>query len=535
MKKPIALSDLSEFAEFIPSGFLAYNADDGCILFANDRMLALCGCTTQEEFQTLSKGTFNGLIHADDANDVQKAVAEQSRKESGAFSHINFRIIRKDGETVWLEAEGGFLRDQHLGCGVYYVFIRDITDKRQAEEEARQATEGMLKEKRWREARDVFLASMSHGLRTPMNAIMGYASLALRHMWDASKVREDIGHVQDAGRQMLTLVDDILEIGQINAQGVELTPTCVHLSQELQRAYNAASEMIRGKGLDFVFDVQGVDDEVMLDSGKFQRVMANLLSNAAKFTPTGGKVTLSASKGEVSSTSLARYHIKVADTGTGMDPAFVDKAFEAFQCETAPGEGSLSGAGIGLASARKFVEAMGGSIALESVKGQGTVVSVDLPLTLGVERRHEQPARATTYSRWEDSEKSRVLLVEDMEVNRMLAATILEEAGFLVEMAMDGRDAVDLVAEKPAAYYDIILMDIQMPIMDGYETARAIRAMPREDARNIPIIALSANVSDDDRRKALESGMNGHLSKPLDIAVMIAAINKQLAVRRTAI
>ena len=530
MKNPLALSELSAFAEFIPGGFLAYNSDDGRILFVNDRMLALSGCDTHEDFHALSNGTFQGLVHAEDLEAVQTSIAEQSRSNSGNFSQVEFRVVLKNGKTVWLEAEGGFLRDQHLGCGVYYAFVRDICDKHHAEEKALQATEEMLKEQKWRKARDAFISNMSHGLRTPMNAMLGYASLALRHMWDTDKVRQDLGQVQDAGKQMLALMDDILEIEQIHNQGVELSPSRVNLAKEVLAAYDTAKELIRGKGLEFVVETENVDDQVLLDSGKFQRILANLLSNAAKFTPTGGKVTLSANKGEVSSTSLAQYHIKVTDTGIGMDPDFVDKAFEAFQCETKAGETSLSGAGIGLTSARRFVEAMGGSISIKTAKGQGTVVSVDLPLTLALERRRE-PTRPSTMTRWEHSEKARVLLVEDMEVNRTLAATILEEAGFLVEMAMDGRDAIDLIREKPANYYDIILMDIQMPIMDGYATARAIRTMPREDARKIPIIALSANVRDEDRRMTLQSGMNGHLSKPLDISVLIATINKQIGSR----
>ena len=530
MKKPNSLSALSEFAECYPGGFFAYDADDGRILFANDGMLKLFGCATQEEFRALADGSFHSLVYAEDLERVRSSIAEKSRDNAGTFDRVDFRAVRKDGEIVWLEAEGGFLRDPELGRGVYYVFAHDVTDRRKAEEEARQATEAMLKEKRWREARDAFLDGMSHGLRTPMNAIMGYASLALRHMWDSGKVRQDLGHVQDAARQMLGLMDDVLEIGQIHAKGVELAPTSVNLADEIRRAAEAAGEQIHGKGLELAVETEGVDEQVLLDSGKFQRILANLLSNAAKFTPTGGKIVLSAEKGEVSSTSLARYRIKVADTGMGMSPDFAKKAFDAFECEEAPGEGSRSGAGIGLAVARKFVEAMGGTITLETARGQGTTVFVDLPLTPGEARRHE-PARPA-HSRWEDAEKARVLLVEDMEVNRMLTGTILEEAGFLVETAMDGRDAVDLLVEKPAGYYDIILMDIQMPIMDGYETARAIRAMPREDAREIPIIALSANVRDEDRRMALDSGMNGHLSKPLDIAVLIAAINRQLRGRK---
>lgn len=527
MKKPNALSSLSEYADFIPGGFVAYDADDGRILFANEGMRELLGCTTQEELETLAKGKFQGLILSEDQEQAQASIAAQSREQAGTFRHVAFRVARKDGDTLWLELEGGFLRDPELGRNVYYAFVRDITDKRKAEEETRQATEAMLKEKRWREARDTFLANMSHGLRTPLNAIMGYASLALRHMWDAGQVREDLGRVKAAGKQMLALMDDVLEIGQIHAQGVELTPSAVSLAAELSKAADAASEAASGKGLELRVDVDNVDDQVALDAGKFQRVLANLLSNAIKYTPEGGTITLSASKGEVSSTSLARYHITVADTGVGMDPAFAAKAFDAFECEETPGEGSLAGAGIGLAMARKFVEAMGGTITLQSTKGKGTVIAVDLPLTLSVTRRHES-ARPSLTTRWEDPEKSRVLLVEDMEVNRMLASTILQEAGFLVEVAMDGRDALDLLAQKPVGYYDIILMDIQMPIMDGYETTRAIRAMPRQDTREIPIIALSANVRDEDRRMALDSGMNGHLSKPLDIPVLIAAINKQL-------
>lgn len=252
------------------------------------------------------------------------------------------------------------------------------------------------------------------------------------------------------------------------------------------------------------------DDTVMLDAEKFKRIIGGLLSNAVKFTPEGGRICLSARRTEVSDSRYGRYAFSVSDTGVGISEAFQKTLFDAFEQEVSSTESGTSGIGLGLSIIKRLVDMMGGSITFESEKDKGTVFTVFLPLKLSAGKGEAEPAAPQESYRAEG--EHRILLVEDIEINRMLAETILEEAGFLVESVPDGCDAVDAIREHSLWYYDLVLMDIQMPVMNGYEATRAIRALNRADAKTLPIVALSANAMDEDRRMSMESGMNNHVA-----------------------
>ena len=258
--------------------------------------------------------------------------------------------------------------------------------------------------------------------------------------------------------------------------------------------------------------------------------MSNLVSNAVKFTPAGGAVPVSARRKQVSESGYARYEFTVSDTGVGMSEEFMRRMYEAFEREESSTKAGTIGTGLGLSITKSLLNVMGGSIAVKSRKGEGTTFTVDLPLKLA-DHVSAPAGENTEETNFRAKGEHRILLVEDIEINRMLAETILEEAGFLVESVPDGCDAVEIITNHPQWYYDLVLMDIQMPVMNGYEATRAIRAIGRSDTNTLPIIALSANARDEDKRMSMESGMNNHIAKPFDVAHLISTVNEHIAAR----
>ena len=272
------------------------------------------------------------------------------------------------------------------------------------------------------------------------------------------------------------------------------------------------------------------DEEVLVDAARFRRIMGNLLSNAVKFTPPNGSVRVSARQKQVSESGYARYEFSVSDTGIGMSEAFMRKMYAAFEQEASSTKAGTKGTGLGLAIVKSLVDMMGGSLSVQSRKNQGATFTVDLPLKLG-SHVSKDTAKTENTADYRASGEHRVLLVEDIDINRMLAETILEDSGFLVDSVVDGCDAVEAIRNHPEWYYDLILMDIQMPVMNGYEATRAIRAINRPDIKSLPIIALSANAREEDKRMSIESGMNNHVAKPFDVANLITTINEHIACR----
>ena len=250
--------------------------------------------------------------------------------------------------------------------------------------------------------------------------------------------------------------------------------------------------------------------------------MSNILSNAVKFTSNDGKIKVTARQKRVSDSGYARYEFSIEDNGVGMSEEFMQKMFDAFERESTSTQTGYLGTGLGLTITKKLLNIMGGSINVESKKNEGSKFTVNLPLKLVQKTNKDETPIIREYKA---TGKYRILLVEDIDVNRMLAETILTESGFLVESVPDGCDAVEAIKSRPPHYYDLVLMDIQMPVMNGYEATRAIRALGREDTANLPIIALSANAREQDKRMSMDSGMDSHVAKPFDIAHLISTVN----------
>ena len=363
-------------------------------------------------------------------------------------------------------------------------------------------------------AKTAFLSNMSHDIRTPLNAIIGYSAMAESEPADEAKLREYIGKIGIAGRHLLDLINDVLEMSRIESGRMHLEEAPADILSVLDEVATVFGDQMKEKGIDFSVDTSAVSDRyVICDRIRFSRILMNLISNAYKFTPEGGRVSVVLTEGSTSG-GRADYELRVKDNGIGMSREFAAKVFDSFERERTSTVSSLQGTGLGMAITRSIVEMMGGTIDVETEQGKGTEFIVRFSLETTSKENVNAPDRSE-YS-CDCAEGMRLLLAEDVEVNREIAVMMLTSMGFMVETAVNGREAADMVIASEPGYYDAVLMDIQMPVMNGYEAAELIRSLPDRELASVPIIAVTANAFAEDVQKAFDTGMNGHISKPLE-------------------
>ena len=374
------------------------------------------------------------------------------------------------------------------------------------------------------EAKTRFLFNMSHDIRTPMNAIIGFSDLLEKHLDDKEKVHDYIKKIQLSGSFLLSLINYVLEMARIES-GKATLRTEVGDAQELLGALNAVFESaVEKKRLKYNCTLDVEHRFIICDVTKVREIVLNIISNSVKYTPEGGSVTVQIKEIPWEKEGWTAYRILVEDTGIGMGAEYLPHIFEEFTRERTSTESKVVGAGLGLPIVKALIDLMGGTIQVESERGKGSKFEVILPFEIASEEEVKDSYVKKEEKLYNRSKEKRILLAEDNELNAEIAITILEENGFKVERAEDGCKCVELFSEKPAGYYSTILMDIQMPNMDGYTASRKIRGMEREDAKAIPIIALTANAFDEDRNKAFAAGMNGHIAKPIDVGRMVRSI-----------
>ena len=409
---------------------------------------------------------------------------------------------------------------------------QDVTElqRKELEEQAR-LQEALDVAEQASNAKTEFLFNMSHDLRTPMNAIIGYTELAQHDGVDRDKMLDFIRKIDASSQHLLSLINDILEMSRIESGKMTLAPEECDLSGVVDEARNLFTAQMRSKGIHFMVDsCSNVHDRwVLVDRNRLNRVILNLVSNAYKFTPAGGTVRMTLDQGILDeSTGISTYTLRVSDTGIGMSPEFVEKLFSPFERERTSTVSRTEGTGLGLSITKKIVDLMGGSISVMTEQGVGTEFVVNLPLP--VIEHETEPAAVSV----EDDSSSmsfegvRVLLVEDQPVNMEIATMVLTHHGFVVDRATNGQEAVDKVAASTPGDYAVVLMDVQMPIMDGYEATRAIRALDNEALASIPIVAMTANAFAEDVQAALDAGMNAHVAKPIDVNKLMATLSEVL-------
>ena len=375
-------------------------------------------------------------------------------------------------------------------------------------------------------AKTFFLSNMSHDIRTPLNAIIGYTTLA---NGEGVTLEEKSGYIDKIGiasRQLLDIVNDVLDMSRIESGKFILEPTCVNLENCAREVCDLVKVQLEAKKIRLSLSCDISHKWVLCDKVMMDRAVMNLLCNAGKFTEENGSVSLQL-KELAGSEGTGRYEIRIKDTGIGMSQEFVERLFVPFERERTSTVSKIQGTGLGLAITKSIVDMMGGNITVQTEKGKGTefTITVDFPLT--------EPAEEICSCEGEEVsfEGLRALLVEDNMINMEIAQILLDQAGFLIETAENGKIALEMTAASEPGYYDVILMDIQMPVMDGYTAAQAIRALPDPGLAGIPIIAMTANAFQEDIKKAEEAGMNGHIAKPLDIPDMNATLQRVLKVK----
>ena len=522
------MTSLFRFGGILPGGFFVYRAEEPLdMIYVNDATLRIFGCDTLDEFKALTGYTFRGMVHPEDFDGIQGSIDSQIADENNKnLDYVEYRIIRRDGEVRWVDDYGHFAHLDGYG-DVYYVFIWDVTDKRRAREERFRMEVALEQEKRASEVKSCFLFNVSHDIRTPLNAITGFSDLARRHADDPALLADYLGKVSDSTKQLTSLIDDLLEMNALSEGRFIIHSEPADLRELLRLSVEMFSAAAEKKGLTIENAADLPDERVLIDANRFSRIMGNLIDNAVKFTPPGGRITVSAKKRQATASGYARYAFTVADNGIGISEEFAARMFGIFEREKSSTVSGAAGTGLGLSIVKAMLDVMGGSISVTTKQGEGSEFTVELPLKCADCAAPEQNADDALPSA---DGKRRLLLVEDIEINRMLAEAVLTEAGFAVESVPDGCDAVDAVKNRPAGYYDLVLMDIQMPVMNGYEATRAIRAL--DAGASLPILALSANASDEDKRMSLECGMNGHIAKPFDAVCLISAINEQIAMAK---
>ena len=552
---------------------------------------------------------------------------------------------------------------EETGDIMVMVLSKDITEQVKEQREQTQALQdALMQAQHANRAKTTFLSNMSHDIRTPMNAIIGFATIAVSHIDNKDQVLDSLQKVLSSSNHLLSLINDVLDMSRIESGKVQIKEQECNISELIHNLVNIIQPQVKAKQLELFIDtVEVANEDVIADPLKLNQVFINLLSNAVKYTPAGGMVSFRIIQKTTFRHGYGDYKFVIKDNGIGMSPSFVEHIFEPFERESTVTQSGIQGTGLGMAITKNIVEMMNGTITVESEAGKGSTFTVEFELKLqDVEKTEQQiqeleglralvvdddfntcdsvskmlkqiglRAEWTTSGReavyraksaheegdsyhtfiidwqmpglsgmetarkirntvgseapiiiltaydWTDIEEEakeagvtafcakpmfmsdlktvllasnnliekqeevaewtladfggkRILLVEDIELNREIAQVILEEAGFLVDTAPDGTDAVAIMEKAEENYYDAILMDVQMPIMNGYEATRTIRRLPRKDVKNLPIIAMTANALEEDKEAALMNGMNAHIAKPIDMDVFISVLKKFL-------
>ncbi len=374
-------------------------------------------------------------------------------------------------------------------------------------------------------AKTAFLNSMSHDIRTPMNSIIGFTNMALKQNPN-EEIKKCLQRVKQSSDFLLSLINDVLDISRIESGKIKYHPVPVDLVELNETVLTIAKGFLGERNLTFEVHKPFIESlYVLTDSVRLREILNNIISNAVKFTDDGGRISLLIDYRMGLNVEQVVVHYQIADTGVGMSPEFLEKIFDEFSQEESGARTHYKGTGLGMAITKRYVDLLGGTISVKSEKGAGSVFTVDIPM----KKTDEIPKKE-----WLVSKKHKnllgvnVLMAEDNDLNAELATAILEEAGMKVTRVENGKQAVEAWESHPVGTYDVILMDIMMPLMDGYTATRTIRQLPRKDAKTIPIIAMTANAFAEDIEKALDAGMNAHLSKPIVIEDVLHTISNTI-------
>ena len=409
-----------------------------------------------------------------------------------------------------------------LATAICYLMLHRKQREKLYTEEIRKSAE---KARKANEAKTRFLFNMSHDIRTPMNAIVGFSGLLEKSIHDEKKSLDYIKKIRVSSDILLTIINQVLEMARIESGKITLNPESVNIREMVEAMNTVFESSLTKKSLEYQCSLNVVHDQILCDKTKMEEIILNVVSNSIKYTNPHGKITVSIDELDSEDEKNANYKVVVEDNGIGMSQDYLPHIFEEFSREHTSTETRVAGTGLGLPIVKSLVDRMGGTIEVESEEGKGTRFIMKFSFPVSLENQVREKEKQNIPDITEKLEGKRILLAEDNELNAEIAETVLEETGIKVKHVEDGIQCIEELKKMPEKYYDVILMDVQMPNMDGYTATQRIRDL--DDSRaEIPIIAMTANAYDEDRRKAQEAGMDGFLAKPLDVDEMMRLLGK---------
>ena len=409
-----------------------------------------------------------------------------------------------------------------LATAICYLMLHRKQREKLYTEEIRKSAE---KARKANEAKTRFLFNMSHDIRTPMNAIVGFSGLLEKSIHDEKKSLDYIKKIRVSSDILLTIINQVLEMARIESGKITLNPESVNIREMVEAMNTVFESSLTKKSLEYQCSLNVVHDQILCDKTKMEEIILNVVSNSIKYTNPHGKITVSIDELDSEDEKNANYKVVVEDNGIGMSQDYLPHIFEEFSREHTSTETRVAGTGLGLPIVKSLVDRMGGTIEVESEEGKGTRFIMKFSFPVSLENQVREKEKQNIPDITEKLKGKRILLAEDNDLNAEIAETVLVEAGIEVKRVEDGLQCIEELKKMPENYYDVILMDVQMPNMDGYTATQRIRDL--DDSRaEILIIAMTANAYDEDRRKAQEAGMDGFLAKPLDVDEMMRLLGK---------
>lgn len=458
------------------------------------------------------------------------AFSDISTMESRLKEHDSLSCISQTIKGAWIRSMIVPQKyDEKGNLSTVLLAISDVTEEKEHElEQDRILRNALSSAEHANRAKTAFLNNMSHDIRTPMNAIIGFTSLAAEHLDDREIIRNYLEKISTSGKHLLSLINDVLDMSRIESGSVKIEKTNVHLPDVLEDLKTIILESVHSKQQKLLIKMQEVvHKDIITDKLRLTQVLLNIISNAVKFTPVGGTIHILVEEKDSQKAGYAVYSFCIKDNGIGMSKEFQEHVFDSFARERTVTESGITGTGLGMAITKNIVDLMGGTIHLTSKQGEGSEFIVTLECELANKTvQDKQSSCPKAEKKHLDYSGKKVLLVEDNELNREIATEILKSLGLKVDCAADGMDAVEIMSSEAGNQYDMIFMDIQMPKMDGYTATREIRTLNDSKKANIPIIAMTANAFDEDRKKAIKAGMNGHIAKPIDVNVILQNLDR---------
>jgi len=497
----------------------------------SDTFRHMLGYESLEDFPNALE-SWSDLLHEEDKAHVMQEYWDTVRDHTGVKTYdVEYRLLTRSSGWRWFHAAGRLSRREDGTPIAFYGLFIDVDERKKLEGKLQRRTaelqEALAAAQYANRAKTTFLSNISHDIRTPLNAVMGFTSLALESN-DPAVQREYLNNIAVASKQLLNLINGILELSKIENQKLEIVEEPVNIEEIFHRLLAMLDIDMKERQLTCSVNLDIRHKYLYVDTAHSLQIFVNIFSNAIKYTPMGGTISVSCKELPGNTPDACVLETTIQDNGIGMSSTFLAHAYEAFSREQSSTVSGVQGTGLGLAIVKNLVDLMRGTIHIESHPGQGTTVTVRLPHRLGKASGAEGREAEINYGILTGR---RILLAEDIDINAIIAMKLLKGKDCTVERARDGVECVDMLLKADAGYYDLVLMDIQMPNMDGYEAARTIRAFDDRRKAAIPILAMTANAFQEDIDKAAEAGMNGHIAKPLDKAAMFRTITETLRER----